>query len=169
MNRFLQLLQQRVVYFDGAMGTSIHELDLDLEKDYLGLENCTEVLVLTRPDAIQSIHETYLAAGADAVETDTFGAMPHVLCEFDLQDRCREINVKACQLARAACDKYATDDNPRFVIGSMGPGTKLITLGQIDWETMFNNFAGWRNCRLNFRSATSIFQLSTPMPISNTT
>lgn len=140
MNRFLQLLQQRVVYFDGAMGTSIHELDLDLEKDYLGLENCTEVLVLTRPDAIQSIHETYLAAGADAVETDTFGAMPHVLCEFDLQDRCREINVKACELARRACDKYATEDNPRFVIGSMGPGTKLITLSNIDWSTMFDSY-----------------------------
>jgi len=140
MNSFLKLLEQRVVYFDGAMGTSIHDLDLDLEKDYLGLENCTEVLVLTRPDAIQSIHETYLEAGADAVETDTFGAMPHVLCEFDLQDRCREINVKACQLARAACDKYATEENPRFVIGSIGPGTKLITLGNIDWDTMFASY-----------------------------
>ncbi|MBX2851635.1 MAG: methionine synthase [Phycisphaeraceae bacterium] len=140
MNRFIQLLEERVVFFDGAMGTSIHELELDLEKDYLGLENCTEVLVLTRPDAIQSIHETYLAAGADAVETDTFGAMPHVLCEFDLQDRCREINIKACQLARKACDKYATEDNPRFVIGSMGPGTKLITLSNIDWPTMFDSY-----------------------------
>lgn len=140
MNRFLKLLEERVVYFDGAMGTSIHELELDLEKDYLGLENCTEVLVLTRPDAIQGIHETYLSAGADAVETDTFGAMPHVLCEFDLQDRCREINIKACQLARAACDKYATEDNPRFVIGSMGPGTKLITLSNIDWDTMFDSY-----------------------------
>jgi len=140
MNRFLQLLEQRVVYFDGAMGTSIHQLDLDLEKDYLGLENCTEVLVLTRPDEIEAIHASYLEAGADAVETDTFGAMPHVLCEFDLQDRCREINVKACQLARKACDRYATDDNPRFVIGSMGPGTKLITLDQIGWSTMFDSY-----------------------------
>ena len=140
MSRFLELLEKRVVYFDGAMGTSIHDLELDLEKDYLGLENCTEVLVLTRPDAIRSIHETYLEAGADAVETDTFGAMPHVLCEFDLQDRCREINVKACQLAREACDKYTTEDNPRFVIGSIGPGTKLITLGQIDWDTLFDSY-----------------------------
>ncbi|MEM9109231.1 MAG: methionine synthase [Planctomycetota bacterium] len=140
MKRFLQLLQERVVYFDGAMGTSIHELELDLEKDYLGLENCTEVLVLTRPDAIRGIHESYLAAGADAVETDTFGGMPHVLCEFDLQDRCREINIKACQLAREACDKYATEDNPRFVIGSIGPGTKLITLSNIGWEEMFASY-----------------------------
>ena len=140
MNAFLKLLETRVVYFDGAMGTSIHNLDLDLETDYMGLENCTEVLVLTRPDAIQSIHEAHLEGGADAVETDTFGAMPHVLCEFDLQDRCREINIKACQVARAACDKYATDDNPRFVIGSMGPGTKLITLSQVDWDTLFHSY-----------------------------
>jgi len=140
MSRFLQLLEQRLVYFDGAMGTSIHQLDLDLEKDYLGLENCTEVLVLTRPDAIRSIHESYLAAGADAVETDTFGAMPHVLCEFDLQERCREINIKACQIAREACDKYATAQNPKFVIGSIGPGTKLISLGQIDWGTLYASY-----------------------------
>ncbi|QNN25445.1 methionine synthase [Planctomycetales bacterium ZRK34] len=122
------------------MGTQIHALDLDLETDYLGKENCTEVLVLTRPDAIQQIHENYLAAGADGVETDTFGAMPHVLCEFDLVDRCREINRKAVQTARAACDKFSTPDKPRFVVASMGPGTKLITLGQIDWATMFASY-----------------------------
>ena len=137
---FLELLEQRVVFLDGAMGTSIHKLDLDLERDYLGKENCTEVLVLTRPDAIRQIHADYLAAGADAVETDTFGAMPHVLCEFDLQDRCREINVKACQLAREACDQYATPENPRYVVGSMGPGTKLISLGQIGWDTLYASY-----------------------------
>lgn len=136
----LELLEQRVVFMDGAMGTSIHKLDLDLERDYLGKENCTEVLVLTRPDAIRQIHADYLAAGADAVETDTFGAMPHVLCEFDLQDRCREINVKACQLAREACDQYATPENPRYVVGSMGPGTKLISLGQIGWDTLYASY-----------------------------
>ncbi len=137
---FLELLEQRVVFLDGAMGTSIHKLDLDLEKDYLGKENCTEVLVLTRPEAIRQIHADYLAAGADAVETDTFGAMPHVLCEFDLQDRCREINVKACRLAREACDQYATPENPRYVVGSMGPGTKLISLGQVDWDTLYASY-----------------------------
>lgn len=140
MNTFLDLLTKRVVYFDGAMGTSIHKIDLDLEKDYLGLENCTEILVQTRPDAIRQIHEEYLAAGADAVETDTFGGMPHVLTEFDLVDQCRELNIAACKLAREACDKYATPDNPRFVIGSVGPGTKLITLSQIDWGTMHASY-----------------------------
>lgn len=137
---FLELLEKRVVFMDGAMGTSIHKLDLDLERDYLGKENCTEVLVLTRPEAIRQIHADYLAAGADAVETDTFGAMPHVLCEFDLQDRCREINVKACQLAREACDQYATPENPRYVVGSIGPGTKLISLGQIGWDTLYASY-----------------------------
>ena len=139
-NKFLEQLANRVLFLDGAMGTQIHALDLDLETDYLGKENCTEVLVLTRPDAIQQIHENYLAAGSDAVETDTFGAMPHVLCEFDLQDRCREINRRACEIARAACDKYATEDKPRFVVGSTGPGTKLITLGQIGWDAMFASY-----------------------------
>ena len=140
MNRFIEELERRVLFLDGAMGTMTHALDLDLERDYLGKENCTEVLLLTRPDAIQGIHEAYLEAGADAVETDTFGAMPHVLAEFDLQDRAREINRKACEVARAACDKFATPDRPRFVIASIGPGTKLISLGQIDWNTMFASY-----------------------------
>lgn len=137
---FAQELQKRVIFLDGAMGTSIHEIDLSVEEDYMGLENCTEVLVLTRPKVIQSIHEKFLEVGADGVETDTFGAMPHVLCEFDLQDRCHEINVKACQIARAACDKYSTPQRPRFVIGSVGPGTKLITLGNIKWDDLFESY-----------------------------
>ena len=74
------------------MGTSVQNMDLDLAKDFWDKENCTEVLVLSRPDAVQQIHEEFLEAGSDAVETDTFGGMTHVLSEFDLQDRCREIN-----------------------------------------------------------------------------
>ena len=122
------------------MGTSIHKLDLDLDRDYLGKENCTEVLVLTRPDDIQRIHESFLIAGCDAVETDTFGGMTHVLAEFELQGRCREINRLACEIARAACHKHSSDDKPRFVVGSIGPGTKLISLGQIEWETMYDSY-----------------------------
>ena len=79
----IRALEQRVLVFDGAMGTSIHTLDLDIDTDYLGRENCTDILVRTRPDAIQAIHETFLAVGADAVETDTFGANPLVLADFD--------------------------------------------------------------------------------------
>ncbi len=122
------------------MGTSIHEIDLDLEKDYLGKENCTEILVQTRPEVIQSIHESFLKVGADAVETDTFGANKLVFAEFDLVDQTYAINKTAAQVARAACDKYSTSDKPRFVVGSIGPGTRLITLGNTTWDEMFDSY-----------------------------
>jgi len=134
------LLKRRVLLLDGAMGTAIHAADLDLEKDYLGLENCCEILNVTRPDVIQSIHESYLVAGSDAVETNTFGGMPHVLREFDLQDRVAEINRAAVRAARAACDVHGTPDRPRFVVGSMGPGTKLATLGQIGYGELKRSY-----------------------------
>jgi len=139
-SRFLDQLQKRVLVFDGAMGTQVHAANLDLEKDYLGLENCTEIITLTRPDALHKIHLDYLKAGADAVETNTFGGMPHVLSEFDLQDKTREINKRAAEIARDACVEMSTDDKPRFVIGSMGPGTKLATLGQIDYDTLKRSY-----------------------------
>lgn len=139
-SRFLKELDRRVLFIDGAMGTSIHKCDCDLERDYLGKENCTEVLTLTRPEVIQGIHESFLAVGADAVETDTFGANKLVFAEFDLVERTREINRVAAETARAACDKHATKDRPRFVIGSMGPGTKLLTLGHTTWEAMFDSY-----------------------------
>ncbi|MEX0777697.1 MAG: methionine synthase [Phycisphaeraceae bacterium] len=142
-SRFLDQLDRRVLVFDGAMGTSIHNLDLDLERDYLGRENCTEVLVLSRPDAIQGIHESFLQAGADVVETDTFNANVVTMEDQDLSDRVHELNVKAAQVARAACDKFATSggDRPRFVAGSIGPGTKLVTLGNITWDAMLDSYA----------------------------
>src|SRR5262245_36977288 len=139
-SRFLEARAGRVLVLDGAMGTSLHEADLPLS-DYEGLENCSEVLVLTRPDVVQAIHERFLEVGCDAVETDTFGGMKHVLVEFGLQDRCREINRRAVEIARRATDAHSTPDHPRFVIGSIGPGTKLITLGQIDWPTIFDSYA----------------------------
>src|SRR5947208_14799831 len=122
------------------MGTALHAYKLPLS-DYDGLENCSEVLNLTRPDVVQEIHESFLAVGCDAVETNTFGAMKHVLVEFGLEDRCREINTRAVQIARQACERYSTPEWPRFVLGSLGPGTKLITLGQIDWDTMSDSYA----------------------------
>ena len=140
MSQFLKHLERRVLVFDGAMGTSIHHVDLDLEKDYLGKENCTEILVQTRPDVVQSIHESFLAAGADAVETDTFGASKLVLAEFDIADQTYQLNKNAAEIARAACDKYATAERPRFVVGSVGPGTKLITLGNTHWDEMLDSY-----------------------------
>ena len=139
-NRFLEELDRRVLVFDGAMGTSIHKLDLTVDGDYCGCENCTDILVKSRPDVIQSIHESFLAAGADCVETDTFGANELVLAEFGIADKSFELNKLAVDVARAACKKHATSDRPRFVIGSLGPGTRLITLGNTTWDEMFQSY-----------------------------
>ncbi|HUN29484.1 MAG TPA: methionine synthase [Alphaproteobacteria bacterium] len=128
MRDYLRLLQERVLIYDGAMGTQLMALDLsaaDFGGDrYLG---CYEALVLTRPDAIRAIHTAYLEAGADVVETDSFTASRLKLDEFGLGDRTVEINLRAAQLAREACDAIATADRPRFVAGSMGPTGMLIS------------------------------------------
>ncbi len=136
---FLDVLKQRVMVFDGGLGTQIFAANLTLA-DFNNLENCPEVLVLSRPDVIQNIHESYYAAGSDTVETDTFGASKIVLAEFGLQDQCREINQKAARLARNAADKFATPDRPRFVAGSIGPGTKAITLGNTTFDIMHDSY-----------------------------
>ena len=137
---FLQALAQRVLIFDGAMGTQIHKVDLSVEHDYCGCENCTDILVKTRPDVIGKIHEDYLAAGADAVETDSFGANPLVLAEFGIADQAYDLAKRSAEVARAACDRHSSSDKPRFVAGSIGPGTKLITLGNTTWEAMFDSY-----------------------------
>ena len=122
------------------MGSTIQNIDLDIETDYLGHENCVDLLVRSRPELVQQIHEQYLAAGSDAVETNTFGANKLVFSEFgdELVPLTRELNREAACIARAACDNHATPDRPRFVFGSMGPGTKLITLGQATWDEMLD-------------------------------
>jgi len=138
-SRILDVLAERVLLLDGAMGTTLHAYDLPLS-DYNGLENCSEVLVLTRPDVVRDIHASFLKVGSDAVLTNTFGASKHVPAEFGLTERTREINRTAAQLAREACAAHATPAKPRFVVGSMGPGTKLPTLGQIDWDTLLDSY-----------------------------
>ncbi len=142
VSRFLQTLRDRVLILDGAMGASLHAMDLSIEQDYLGRENCTDIVVRSRPDVIQAIHESFLAVGADAVETDTFGANPLVLGDFDEEAAgwAYELNRDAARIARTACEKFETPDRPRFVIGSMGPGTKLISLGQATWPQMLNSY-----------------------------
>ncbi|MBL9031845.1 MAG: methionine synthase [Phycisphaerae bacterium] len=139
-SRFLAEIGRRVVVFDGAMGTSIHMHDLDIERDYCGCENCTDILPKTRPDVIQGIHESFFAAGCDAVETDTFGANRLVLAEFGIEGETRLLNKLAAEVARAAADKHSTRDRPRFVAGSMGPGTKLLTLGNTTWPVMLESY-----------------------------
>ena len=135
-------LGERILVLDGAMGTSLQALDLGPE-DFGGpdLEGCNENLVLTRPDAIRGVHESFLAAGADIVETDTFGATPLVLAEYGLEARTHEINVAAARLARAAAARYATPDRPRFVAGSMGPTTKTISVtGGVTWDDLAEHY-----------------------------
>jgi 5-methyltetrahydrofolate--homocysteine methyltransferase len=118
----LSALGERVLVFDGAMGTSIQRYHLTAD-DFGGgsLEGCNDHLVLTRPAVIQAIHESFLAVGCDVVETCTFQSTPRRLGEWGLEDKARDINVAAARLARAACDKFATPEQPRFVAGSIGP------------------------------------------------
>ena len=135
MSEFLKAVRERVVVYDGAMGTQIQDRNFSLD-DYWGKENCSEILVMSRPDAIREIHAAYFAAGADVVETDTFGGSSIVLGEFGLDARVGEINETAARLAREVADQFSTKDKPRFVAGSVGPTTKLPSLGHIKFDAM---------------------------------
>src|SRR5580704_16023474 len=135
MADFLQTVRERVVVYDGAMGTNIHKHNPSLD-DYWGQENCNEILVLSRPDIIRDIHASFLSVGCDVVETDTFNGQGAVLGEFGFADRVAEINFKAAQLAREVAQQFSTKDKPRFVAGSMGPTTKMPSLGHIGFDAM---------------------------------
>src|SRR5205823_268193 len=137
---FLEVLERRVLVFDGAMGTSVHSYNLPLS-DYLGLENCTEILCQTRPDVVGEIHRSFLRVGCDAVETNSFGTNKIVMAEFDLVEQVRELNRLAAQIARQVCDEFAAPDRPRFAIGSMGPGTKLVSLRQTTFDALEDSYA----------------------------
>ena len=139
MKSFLDIVRERVVIYDGAMGTQIQERHPTLD-DFWGKENCSEVLVLSRPDMIKDIHAAYFKAGADVVETDTFGGTSIVLGEFDLADRVHEINKRAAELAREVARDFSTSDKPRFVAGSIGPTTKLPSLGHIGFDAMWKSY-----------------------------
>jgi 5-methyltetrahydrofolate--homocysteine methyltransferase len=132
---FLTALAERVLVADGAMGTMLQSRDLSLA-DFAGLEGCNEILNVTRPDVVRAVHRDYLAAGADAVETNTFGANLANLAEYDIADRIRELAEAGAALARAAADEFSQPDRPRFVLGSVGPGTKLPTLGHAPFATL---------------------------------
>ncbi len=138
---FLDTIKRRVLVCDGAMGTSIHQFPLEVQKDFAGLENCSEILNRTRPDVIAQIHHNFLAVGCDAVETNTFGANKVVLNEFGIADQAFELSRLGAEIARAACAHFATPQRPRFVIGSMGPGTRLPTLGHTTWDVLEDSYA----------------------------
>ena len=138
----LAALESRILVLDGAMGTMLQQVRLTAA-DFGGpqLEGCNENLVRTRPDVVTQIHEAYLAAGADIIETDTFGGTKLVLAEYGLQDSAHELNFAAAQLARHAADKLSTSAKPRFVAGSMGPTTKAISVtGGVTFAELRQNF-----------------------------
>ena len=128
-------LASRILVADGGMGTMLQGYDLTLG-DFEGLEGCNEVLNVTRPDVVAAIHTAYLRAGADCIETNTFGANLSALAEYDAGSRIAELAGAGARIARAAADAVATPEQPRFVLGSMGPGTKLPSLGHLPYATL---------------------------------
>jgi len=131
----LDALHDQVLLCDGGMGSRVQALTLDIERDYWNQENCTEVLNLSRPDLVRDIHRGYFEAGADMVETNTFGGSRITLAEFGLGDRAVEINRVAAELAREAAEGFS-DGRHRWVVGSIGPGTKLPSLGNIAYDPL---------------------------------
>ncbi|MBF0354679.1 MAG: methionine synthase [Alphaproteobacteria bacterium] len=135
MSKILEALKDRVLLCDGAMGTQVQARTLTLA-DYDGHENCTDILTRTRPDVVREIHQAYYQAGADMVETNTFGASPLTLAEFGLEAEAFDLNKRSAELAREAAELFAKDGRLRFVLGSVGPGTKLPSLAHIDYATL---------------------------------
>lgn len=144
--RYLDLLAERILVFDGAMGTNLQTLGLSAA-DFggPGLEGCNDHLVISRPDAVESIHASFLEVGCDVIETNTFRANPLTLREYGLQDRARELNFAAASLARRTADAFSTPDRPRLVAGSIGPSgflpsTSDPTLGAITFDELADAF-----------------------------
>ena len=135
MPSFLELLNERVLVYDGAMGTNI-QLHAPTVDDYWGKEGCNELLVLSRPEIIRSIHASFFEAGCDVVETNSFGSTRVVLAEYELEERTRELNIAAAQLAKGVALEFSTPERPRFVAGSIGPTTKLPSLAHIGYDAM---------------------------------
>src|SRR3954451_1467356 len=141
MSSFLDAVRQRVTIYDGAFGTGIQEKNLSAD-DFGGpeLEGCNELLVVTRPHIIQDLHASFLEVGVDVIETCTFGGLPATLGEYGQADRAHEINLAGARIAREVADDFSTPDHPRFVAGSIGPGTKFPSLGQIRFADLRDQF-----------------------------
>lgn len=133
--RLTDVLFSKVLLADGAMGTMLQAADIKSE-DFEGLEGCNEVLNRTRPDVVKDIHRAYFEAGSDLVETNSFGTNLAALAEYGIEDQIDDLAFRAAKLARETADEFSTEQWPRFVLGSVGPGTKLPTLGQIDFTDM---------------------------------
>jgi 5-methyltetrahydrofolate--homocysteine methyltransferase len=137
MSQFLDLLQDKIIVFDGAMGTYLQSLNLSIDEwGGPAFENCSENLLYTRPDAIEKVHTAFLDVGCDVIETNSFGGSEIVLQEFGIAEKTYDVNFKAAALAKRIASDYSTPDKPRFVAGSIGPGTKLPTLGHITYRDL---------------------------------
>ena len=139
MSTLRAALAERVVVADGAMGTMLQASDATVD-DFADYEGCNEILNITRPDIVTGVHEAYLEAGADCVTTNSFGANLSNLGEYGIADRIGELSLASARLARAAADRWATPDRPRWVLGSLGPGTKLPTLGHITFRELRDSY-----------------------------
>jgi 5-methyltetrahydrofolate--homocysteine methyltransferase len=137
MSTFLQTLKERIVVFDGAMGTNLHAQDLTVD-DYGGpqFEGCPEHLLISKPEAVEKVHAGFFEVGCDVVETDSFGGASIVLAEYGIAHLAYELNKKAAELAKRVASDFSTKEKPRWVAGSMGPTTKLPTLGHISFLDM---------------------------------
>ena len=140
MTKLLEVLKESVLLCDGGMGSKVQAANLDVEKDFLGHENCTDILNRSSPDLVREIHRVYLNAGADLITTNTFGTSPVTLGEFGLQDEAYSLSKAAAELGREVIDEF-TDGKPRFVLGDIGPGTKLPSLGHIPYDELEDAFA----------------------------
>ncbi|GIH76950.1 methionine synthase [Planobispora longispora] len=142
---FRDVLAERVLVADGAMGTMLQAHDVSLD-DFEGHEGCNEVLNVTRPDIVRAVHDAYFEVGVDCVETNTFGANLAALGEYDISERVFAYSEAGARVARESADRWSTPDHPRFVLGSMGPGTKLPTLGHKPYaelrDAYYDNAAG---------------------------
>ncbi len=138
-SKFLKRLQEKILIFDGAMGTMIQSKDLSLD-DFAGLDGCNEYLCQTRPDIIKDIHNSFFAVGCDAVETNSFGSSAIVLAEYDIAAQAYELSRKSAELAREVADSYSTPSWPRFVSGSVGPTTKVLTLRHTTFDEMYKTY-----------------------------
>ncbi|HUH85926.1 MAG TPA: homocysteine S-methyltransferase family protein, partial [Stellaceae bacterium] len=136
MPHILDYLSDRVLLCDGAMGTQAQARHLDVERDYHGHENCIDILSESRPDLVREIHRGYLEAGADMVQTNSFGGSPVTLGEFGITEKAFALNRQAAALAREAVESMPKDGRSRFVIGSVGPGTRLPSLGHIAYQPL---------------------------------
>jgi 5-methyltetrahydrofolate--homocysteine methyltransferase len=136
-----RVLAERVVVADGAMGTMLQAYDLSVDDDFQGYEGCNEILNVTRPDVVKAVHKAYFDVGVDCVETNTFGANFANLGEYGIADRIYELARAGAALAREAADEASTPDRPRWVLGSVGPGTKLPTLGHTTYQTLRDAYA----------------------------